>query len=128
MIIGELYSGIRVVDLELASAVTAEAAVSEIATIAVTGGLPVNVGLSMGSDGKAHVILKSESSVPLAVRPAFVARPLTGITMGDASVKNHDPATIRWERFDPQLPSHASLISEEITSVIQAAYTNNILP
>jgi hypothetical protein len=101
--------------------VGAEATADEIATFASAGGVPLNVSVAVGVDGKAHLTFKSDKRVPIAVRPAFVARPLTGITMGE-SASEKLPTEVRWEPFNPALPSHAALLTTDISTILNAQY------
>lgn len=122
VIIGELYLGHRSLQLDLRQNVDVKAKIKDLATLFATGGIPVDISTSLRADGRSRVLIRETKVVPLAVRPAFIARPLALQSLGDGGTKPLQ--TVRWEAFDPDLPSQKELLSTLSKLVVEAETAN----
>ena len=119
IVIGELYTGHRSLQLELQQTIDVQAKIKDLAVVFATGGIPVEISAAVTGNGNAKVIIRETKVFPLAVRPAFIARPLAVQSLGDGAAKSLE--TVRWEAFDPDLPSQKDLIAGLSKSVLEAA-------
>jgi hypothetical protein len=107
LVIGEIYVGTRIAQLQLEQGVDAD-----VSSAFASGGVPIQVSLGSKADARDQITLQSTRPFPIAVRPAFVPRFVHGQTMGPNSSSNDSQEYVRWDPFDASLPTHAELISK----------------
>lgn len=128
VVVGEVYVGHRALQLELSTNADVKAKVRDLAAFFSAGGVSVQVLAGAGAGGRGQIIVKSNQASPIAIRPAFVARPLYDQTMGADPNKSGSPQFVKWESFDVDLPSQAALLKAMNQSLVDSATATGKLP
>jgi hypothetical protein len=121
LVIGELYSGRRLVTLELTEGVNVAARIKILTTLLAARGVAVEVSAGTDASGKSRVLIKSTTSFPLAFRPAFLPHPISGVTMGASSSGTPGEKKVRWEAYDRDLPSNISILKQLDAEILRSA-------